>query len=140
MEKKRLQKEMIIAAFERECLNVEITENKNGQIIVSKMCELKKHQVFVEEIPWDAIVEKVLEEKISQVVKPSLRRMIVQAQHNSKTLKPILTLAGPLPKRNSFTFDLVFLFRLEQNDMQVLEDTLQLIHKIDMYLESIKPM
>ena len=41
-----LQKEAIIAAFEREKINVEITENKKGQIVVSRMCELRKEQVY----------------------------------------------------------------------------------------------
>ena len=40
-----LQKEAISAAFEREKINVEITENKKGQIVVSRMCELRKEQV-----------------------------------------------------------------------------------------------
>lgn len=134
-----LQKEAIIAAFERERLNVEITENKNGQIVVSRMCELKKHQVFSQDIPWDDSVEKALKDKVSLKVKPDLRKMIVQEQRTGKPIKPILTLAGPLPKRNSFTFDLVFMFRLEQSDSQVLEDTIQLIYKIDEYLEAIQP-
>lgn len=134
-----LQKEAIIAAFERERLNVEITENKNGQIVVSRMCELKKHQVFSQDIPWDDSVEKALKDKVSLKVKPDLRKMIVQEQRTGKPIKPILTLAGPLPKRNSFTFDLVFMFRLEQSDNQVLEDTIQLIYKIDEYLEAIQP-
>ena len=134
-----LQKEAIITAFERERLNVEITENKNGQIVVSRMCELKKHQVFSQDIPWDDAVERALKEKVAMKVKPDLRKMIVQEQRTGKPIKPILTLAGPLPKRNAFTFDLVFLFRLEQSDAQVLEDTLQLIHKIDAYLEAVKP-
>ena len=134
-----LQKEAIIAAFERERLNVEITENKNGQIVVSRMCELKKHQVFSQDIPWDDSVEKALKDKVSLKVKPDLRKMIVQEQRTGKPIKPILTLAGPLPKRNSFTFDLVFMFRLEQSDSQVLEDTIQLIYKIDEYLEAVQP-
>ena len=134
-----LQKEAIIAAFERERLNVEITENKNGQIVVSRMCELKKHQVFSQDIPWDDSVEKALKDKVSLKVKPDLRKMIVQEQRTGKPIKPILTLAGPLPKRNSFTFDLVFMFRLEQSDNQVLEDTIQLIYKIDDYLSAIQP-
>ncbi|MBR5318321.1 MAG: hypothetical protein IKU46_01840 [Peptococcaceae bacterium] len=134
-----LQKEAIIAAFERERLNVEITENKNGQIVVSRMCELKKHQVFSQDIPWDDSVEKALKDKVSLKVKPDLRKMIVQEQRTGKPIKPILTLAGPLPKRNSFTFDLVFMFRLEQSDNQVLEDTIQLIYKIDEYLEAVQP-
>ena len=134
-----LQKEAIIAAFEREHLNVEITENKNGQIVVSRMCELKKHQVFSQDIPWDDSVEKALKDKVSLKVKPDLRKMIVQEQRTGKPIKPILTLAGPLPKRNSFTFDLVFMFRLEQSDNQVLEDTIQLIYKIDEYLEAVQP-
>lgn len=41
-----LQKETIIGAFEQEKLNVEITENKKGQVVVSRMCELYKNQVF----------------------------------------------------------------------------------------------
>ncbi len=134
-----LQKETIIAAFEREQLNVEITENKAGNIVVSRMCELKKHQVFVQDIPWDDTVEKAIKDKVSLQVKPDLRKMIVQEQNGSKAIKPILTLAGPLPKRNSFTFDLVFMFRLEQSDEQTVEDTLLLIHKIDDYLEAVKP-
>ena len=118
---------------------MEITENKNGQIVVSRMCELKKHQVFAEDIPWDDAVEKALKDKVSLLVKPELRKMIVQEQRTGKPIKPILTLAGPLPKRNSFTFDLVFMFRLEQSDTQVLEDTLRLIHKIEAYIEAVKP-
>ena len=134
-----LQKETIIAAFEREALNVEINENKTGQIVVSRMCELYKHQVFAQDIPWDDNVEKAIKDKVSLKVKPDLRKMIVQEQQSGKPIKPILTLAGPLPKRNSFTFDLVFMFRLEQSDEQVLEDTLKLIHKIDEYLQAIQP-
>ncbi|MBR4945292.1 MAG: hypothetical protein IKZ26_07780 [Peptococcaceae bacterium] len=134
-----LQKETIIAAFEREALNVEINENKNGQIVVSRMCELYKHQVFAQDIPWDDNVEKAIKDKVSLKVKPDLRKMIVQEQQSGKPIKPILTLAGPLPKRNSFTFDLVFMFRLEQSDEQVLEDTIKLIHKIDEYLQAIQP-
>ena len=134
-----LQKETIIAAFEREALNVEINENKNGQSVVSRMCELYKHQVFAQDIPWDDNVEKAIKDKVSLKVKPDLRKMIVQEQQSGKPIKPILTLAGPLPKRNSFTFDLVFMFRLEQSDEQVLEDTIKLIHKIDEYLQAIQP-
>ena len=134
-----LQKETIIAAFEREALNVEINENKNGQIVVSRMCELYKHQVFAQDIPWDDNVEKAIKDKVSLKVKPDLRKMIVQEQQSGKPIKPILTLAGPLPKRNSFTFDLVFMSRLEQSDEQVLEDTIKLIHKIDEYLQAIQP-
>lgn len=134
-----LHKEAIIAAFEREKINVEITENKKGQIVVSRMCELRKEQVFADEIPWDDAVEQVLKEKVSVMVKPDLRKMIIQEQLHGKAIKPIITLAGPLPKRNSFTFDLVFVFRLEQSDQQVLEDTLQLLDKIESYLEAIRP-
>ncbi|MBE6112702.1 MAG: hypothetical protein E7195_06795 [Peptococcaceae bacterium] len=134
-----LQKETIIAAFEREQMNVEITENKTGNIVVSRMCELYKHQVFTQDIPWDDNVEKAIKDKVSLQVKPDLRKMIVQEQQHGKPIKPILTLAGPLPKRNSFTFDLVFMFRLEQSDNQVLEDTIQLIYKIDDYLSAIQP-
>lgn len=134
-----LRKETIITAFEQEKLNVEITENKKGQIVVSRMCELLKSQVFAQDIPWDDAVEQALKNKVQLQVKPDLRKMIVQEQLHSKAIKPILTIAGPLPKRNSFTFDLVFLFRLEQSDEQVLQDTLQLIHKIDAYLEAVQP-
>ena len=35
-----LQKETIIEVFEREKLHVEINENKNGNVVVSRMCEL----------------------------------------------------------------------------------------------------
>lgn len=35
-----MNKEMIIEAFQKEKMHVEITENKNGQIVVSCMCEL----------------------------------------------------------------------------------------------------
>ena len=135
-----LQKETIIKAFEREQLHVEINENKNGNIVVSRMCELYKHQVFADDRPWDDNVEKAIKDKVSLVVKPDLRKMIVQVQSVGKPIKPILTLAGPLPKRNSFTFDLVFMFRLEQSSTQVLEDTIQLIYKIEEYLASIKPV
>lgn len=134
-----LRKETIIAAFEQEKLNVEITENKKGQIVVSRMCELYKRQVFVQDIPWDAQVEQAIKNKVQLQVKPDLRKMIVQEQLHSKAIKPILTLAGPLPKRNSFTFDLVFLFRLEQSDDAVLQDTVRLIHKIDDYLAAVQP-
>ena len=134
-----LQKEMIIGAFEQEKLNVEITENKKGQVVVSRMCELYKNQVFSQDVPWDDGVEQALKDKVTLLVKPALRKMIVQEQLHGKAIKPIITLAGPLPKRNSFTFDLVFLFRLEQSDRQVLEDTLQLIHKIDDYMEAVRP-
>lgn len=84
-------------------------------------------------------MEQALKDKVTLLVKPALRKMIVQEQLHGKAIKPIITLAGPLPKRNSFTFDLVFLFRLEQSDRQVLEDTLQLIHKIDDYMEAVRP-
>ncbi|MGM9526063.1 MAG: hypothetical protein ACI3U1_07310 [Peptococcaceae bacterium] len=134
-----LQKETIIGAFEQEKLNVEITENKKGQVVVSRMCELYKNQVFSQDVPWDDGVEQALKDKVTLLVKPALRKMIVQEQLHGKAIKPIITLAGPLPKRNSFTFDLVFLFRLEQSDRQVLEDTLQLIHKIDDYMEAVRP-
>lgn len=134
-----LQKETIVAAFEREKMNVEITENKTGNIVVSRMCELYKHQVFAQDIPWDDTVEKAIKDKVSLKVKPDLRKLIVQEQQYGKPIKPILTLAGPLPKRNSFTFDLVFMFRLEQSDNQVLEDTIRLIYKIDDYLSAVKP-
>ena len=134
-----LQKETIIGDFEQEKLNVEITENKKGQVVVSRMCELYKNQVFSQDVPWDDGVEQALTDKVTLLVKPALRKMIVQEQLHGKAIKPIITLAGPLPKRNSFTFDLVFLFRLEQSDRQVLEDTLQLIHKIDDYMEAVRP-
>lgn len=134
-----LRKETIIAAFEQEKLNVEITENKKGQIVVSRMCELRKNQVFAQERPWDDGVEQALKDKVTLSVKPELRKMIVREQLRGKAIKPILTLAGPLPKRNSFTFDLVFVFRLEQSDEQVLWDTLQLIRDIDAYLEAVQP-
>ena len=134
-----LQKETIIGAFEQEKLNVEITENKKGQVVVSRMCELYKNQVFSQDVPWDDGVEQALKDKVTLLVKPALRKMIVQEQLHGKAIKPIITLAGPLPKRNSFTFDLVFLFRLEQSDRQVLEDTLQLIHKVDDYMEAVRP-
>ncbi len=134
-----LRKEAIVTAFEQEKLNVEITENKKGQIVVSRMCELRKSQVFAQDIPWDDAVEQALKNKVQLQVKPDLRKMIVQEQLHGKSIKPILTIAGPLPKRNSFTFDLVFLFRLEQSDDQTLQDTLQLIHKIDDYLEAVQP-
>ncbi len=84
-------------------------------------------------------MEQALKEKVSLTVKPDLRKMIIQEQLHGKAIKPIITLAGPLPKRNSFTFDLVFVFRLEQSDQQVLEDTLQLLDKIEDYLEAIRP-
>ena len=90
-----LQKEAIIAAFEREKINVEITENKKGQIVVSRMCELRKEQVFADEIPWDDTVEQALKEKVSLTVKPDLRKMIIQEQLHGKAIKPIITLAGP---------------------------------------------
>ncbi len=134
-----LRKETIIEAFEQEKLNVEITENKKGQVVVSRMCELRKNQVFAEDIPWNAHIEQKLKDTVQLLVKPQLRKMIVQEQLQGKAIKPILTLAGPLPKRNSFTFDLVFLFRLEQCNQQVLQDTLHLIRKIETYLEAVRP-
>lgn len=134
-----LYKETIIEAFEQEKLNVEITENKKGQVVVSRMCELRKNQVFAEDIPWNEQIEQKLKDTVQLLVKPELRKMIVQEQLQGKAIKPILTLAGPLPKRNSFTFDLVFLFRLEQCNRQVLQDTLHLIHKIETYLEAVRP-
>ncbi len=134
-----LSKAQIVEAFDQEKLNVEITENKMGNIVVSRMCELYKHQVFTQDLPWDDGVEKAIKDKVSVVVKPALRKMIVAEQQTGKPIKPILTLAGPLPSRNSFTFDLVFMFRLEQSDAQVLQDTIQLIYKIDEYIASVKP-
>ncbi len=134
-----LSKEQIVAAFDQVQLNVEITENKMGNIVVSRMCELYKHQVFAQDIPWDDNVEKAIKDKVSITVKPALRKMIVQQQLTGKPIKPILTLAGPLPSRNSFTFDLVFMFRLEQCNEQILQDTIQLIYKIDEYIASVTP-
>lgn len=134
-----LTKERIVDAFEYEKINVEITENKMGNIVVSRMCELFQNQVFAQISPWNDTVEHAMKEKISVEIKPALRKMIVHEQRNGKAVKPILTLAGPLPSRNSFTFDLVFLFRLEQSDEQVLQDTIQLIRRIEEYLASIKP-
>lgn len=134
-----LTKEKIVEAFDREQMNVEITENKVGNIVVSRMCELYKHQVFVRDIPWDDTVEKAIKDKVSIAVKPALRKMIVQEQLTGKPIKPILTLAGPLPSRNSFTFDLVFMFRLDQSTEQILQDTIQLIYKIDEYIASVRP-
>ena len=134
-----LSKEQIVEAFEQEKMNVEITENKMGNVVVSRMCELYKQQVFTQDIPWDDAVEKAIKDKVSIVVKPTLRKMIVAEQQTGKPIKPILTLAGPLPARNSFTFDLVFMFRLEQSDEQVLKDTIKLIYKIDEYIASVQP-
>lgn len=134
-----LSKERIIEVFDHEQMNVEITENKMGNVVVSRMCELYKHQVFVQDIPWDDTVEKAIKDKVAIAVKPALRKMIVAEQQNGKPIKPILTLAGPLPSRNSFTFDLVFMFRTEQCDEQILQDTIQLIHKIDAYIASVQP-
>ena len=73
-----LQKETIIGAFEQEKLNVEITENKKGQVVVSRMCELYKNQVFSQDVPWDDGVEQALKDKVTLLVKPALRKMIVQ--------------------------------------------------------------
>ena len=134
-----LQKETIIEVFEREKLHVEINENKNGNVVVSRMCELYKHQVFADDRPWDDNVEMAIKDKVNLSVKSDLRKLIVQEQRIGKPIKPILSLAGPLPKRNSFTFDLAFMFRLEQSNNQVLEDTVKLIYKIEEYLASIKP-
>lgn len=134
-----LSKERIVEAFEQEKINVEITENKMGNIVVSRMCELLKRQVFVQDIPWDDHVEKAIKDKVSITVKPALRKMIVAEQMTGKPIKPILTLAGPLPSRNSFTFDLVFMFRLDQSNEQVLQDTIKLIYKIDEYIASVQP-
>lgn len=134
-----LTKEKIVKAFEQEKLNVEITENKMGNIVVSRMCELFQNQVFEQTVSWDDTVERAMKEKVSSEIKPALRKMIVQEQHIGKPMKPILTLAGPLPSRNSFTFDLVFLFRLDQCNEQVLHDTIQLIYKIDQYIASVRP-
>lgn len=39
-----LSKERIVEAFEQEKINVEITENKMGNIVVSRMCELMKRK------------------------------------------------------------------------------------------------
>ena len=69
----------------------------------------------------------------------TLRKMIVAEQLTGKPIKPILTLAGPLPSRNSFTFDLVFMFRPDQSDEQILQDTIQLICKIEEYIASVQP-
>ena len=134
-----LTKDRIVEAFEQKKINVEITENKMGNIVVSRMCELFKHQVFAQDLPWDDQVEKAIKDKVSITVKPALRKMIVQEQLGAKPIKPILTLAGPLPSRNSFTFDLVFMFRPEQSDEQVLQDTIKLIYKIDEYIASVQP-
>lgn len=134
-----LTKERIVEVFDAEKLNVEITENKMGNIVVSRMCELFKHQVYTQDIPWDDQVEQAIKDKVSVAVKPALRKMIVQEQLTGKPIKPILTLAGPLPSRNSFTFDLVFMFRLEQSNEQILQDTIKLIYKIDEYIASVQP-
>ena len=134
-----LSKERIVEVFNQEQINVEITENKMGNIVVSRMCELYKHQVFAQDIPWDDTVENAIKEKVSIAVKPALRKMIVAEQQHGKPIKPILTLAGPLPSRNSFTFDLVFMFRPDQHDEQILQDTLKLIYKIDEYIASVQP-
>ena len=129
-----LQKEAIIAAFEREKINVEITENKKGQIVVSRMCELRKEQVFADEIPWDDAVEQALKEKVSLTVKPDLRKMIIQDQEFDKSIKE---LEGSLDDNGRLLEDTRA--ALEQSDQQVLEDTLQLLDKIEDYLEAIRP-
>ena len=134
-----LTKERIIEVFDQEKMNVEITENKMGNIVVSRMCELFKHQVFTNDLPWDDHVEQAIKDKVSLTVKPALRKMIVQEQLTGKPIKPILTLAGPLPSRNSFTFDLVFMFRLDQSNEQILQDTIKLIYKIDEYIAAVLP-
>ena len=134
-----LSKERIIEVFDQEKMNVEITENKMGNIVVSRMCELFNHQVFTNDLPWDDHVEQAIKDKVSLTVKPALRKMIVQEQLTGKPIKPILTLAGPLPSRNSFTFDLVFMFRLDQSNEQILQDTIKLIYKIDEYIASVLP-
>lgn len=134
-----LSKEQIQKAFEQEKINVEITENKMGNIVVSRMCELYKHQVFAQDIPWDDTVEQAIKDKVSVHVKPALRKMIVAEQQTGKPIKPILTLAGPLPSRNSFTFDLVFMFRLDQCTTQTLQDTIKLLYKIDDYIARVQP-
>lgn len=92
-----LQKETIIGAFEQEKLNVEITENKKGQVVVSRMCELYKNQVFSQDVPWDDGVEQALKDKVTLLVKPALRKMIVQEQLHGKAIKPIITLQGLCP-------------------------------------------
>lgn len=71
-----LSKERIVEVFDQEQINVEITENKMGNIVVSRMCELYKHQVFAQDIPWDDTVENAIKEKVSIAVKPALRKMI----------------------------------------------------------------
>ena len=70
-----LTKDRIVEAFEQEKMNVEITENKMGNVVVSRMCELYKHQVFTQDIPWDDAVEKAIKDKVSIVVKPTLRKL-----------------------------------------------------------------
>ena len=70
-----LQKETIIEVFEREKLHVEINENKNGNVVVSRMCELYKHQVFADDRPWDDNVEKAIKDKVNLTVKPDLRKI-----------------------------------------------------------------
>ena len=82
----QLSKEQIVAAFEQEKINVEITENKIGNIVVSRMCELYKHQVFAQDIPWDDAVEKAIKDKVSIAVKPALRKMIVAEQQHGKPI------------------------------------------------------
>lgn len=134
-----MNKEMIIEAFQKEKMHVEITENKNGQIVISRMCELYKNQVFAEDTQWNETVEKTMKEKIQLLIRPALRKMIVEAQNQGTPIKPILTLAGPLPKRNSFTFDLVFMMRLEYLTECALQDTIQLIYHIEQFLSSIHP-
>lgn len=79
-----LHKETIIEAFEQEKLNVEITENKKGQVVVSRMCELRKNQVFAEDIPWNEQIEQKLKDTVQLLVKPELRKMIVQEQLQGK--------------------------------------------------------
>lgn len=134
-----MDKGQIIDAFQCRKMNVEIVENKNGQVVVSKMCQLYQQQVFSTVEPWDEQIERGMKEAVNQVVKPGLRKLIVHAQTKGQPIKPILTLAGPLPKLQSFTFDLVFMMRLEKMNEAILTDTFSLINEIDGFLSMIKP-
>lgn len=72
------------------------------------MCELRKNQVFAEDIPWNEQIEQKLKDTVQLLVKPELRKMIVQEQLQGKAIKPILTLAGPRP--NAILLPLIWYF------------------------------
>ena len=133
-----MEKSQIIEVFQEKKLNVEIVENKGGQVVVSRMCEVYQHQIFPTVEEWDDAIEKKMKKTVNEIIKPELRKLIARTQSKEQPIKPILTLAGPLPKRRSFTFDLVFMMRPEKMTEQILQDTIALIAELEQFLAKIK--